>query len=1023
MSQANYRRTRPWAAYLLLLTLSIGGYYLYAHSVVPLIEPATVARRAPVNTAGYQDLQGDNEHHIWFSENDWERRPCAVLLTTQGKILFDDCEAIDPKTWVVKPFSMVLHRASDAESQQPQPPIVLRCQDGATLRLEQPVSAFSKSNVQLKTAVLEGDVQLYRRKSVGSLADDLRIETSNVHIDNQSVSTIDDVAFWFGDNHGIGRQLDITLSRESGGGQEGFTAINGISNLRMGLLSTMQLNPQQTTTGAKSDRLLSTDKSPIQINTRGAFEFDFQANIARFRDQISVRKLDNDNDELRCDELLLKFKSQPGQSTIQLSAASDNEYELQSIVAKGSPVVLNAASQNATINCELLKYDIAAQVVQVSDSKGVSIRRADTLIEAQSLQYQLTDDDRLGQLSAVGPGKLTKQSPEESLAATWTQSLTLQRQNEDKHLLQILGNVSIDMGDGTQMSADRFDMSLWEVAATDSAGKFDGWAYQVENLKAKNQVRIVSEKLIADAKELIATWPENPRPVQRTRQPRTPAASQKTVSPAGMTSPARKTIIPVNPNARRFNFKPDNTWQQVPAGQQPVSTELVATGDLIEVIVTEDNDEPQISDLTISGNVVVQKPSSLQADHAELTVTGDSLHLLPQPDQQYRIQVSGTQRLARIQTDQFHVDGKEVFLDQTENRMWINGQGQVILNGANDRPAIANLQQPDNLKISFAGGMIFDGQNIYFEYGILADIQQSKVDSVSQIRATGNALKITLDEKIDFNAQQNKQNRPKPKIQELIFRGAPPKGQARFQFAGFNANAQNIVYLENEKRGIDGKLEEKLKLNSPHVTLSRRVDKLTALGPGDVEIYRKGSASKGSGLGFISEPTNTNAITYVHMLFSQDLTTGIESKNLAVRGSIRSLYAKVDSFDASFDPVSPINKPAGAVQLFCNRVDLIQSKNPLAPGPRSEFIATGSAHIIADDFATKADKINYRDDTSELVVEGLPGRNVQIKLRDSPGSEFREFSGPRVTYNVKTKTAVANSVERLSAPLPTRPSR
>ena len=54
-------------------------------------------------------------------------------------------------------------------------------------------------------------------------------------------------------------------------------------------------------------------------------------------------------------------------------------------------------------------------------------------------------------------------------------------------------------------------------------------------------------------------------------------------------------------------------------------------------------------------------------------------------------------------------------------------------------------QKPSKLNISFAGGMIFDGQNIYFEHEIVANIKENRSDGISQTRATGNALKIVLD--------------------------------------------------------------------------------------------------------------------------------------------------------------------------------------------------------------------------------------------------------------------------------------
>lgn len=134
------------------------------------------------------------------------------------------------------------------------------------------------------------------------------------------------------------------------------------------------------------------------------------------------------------------------------------------------------------------------------------------------------------------------------------------------------------------------------------------------------------------------------------------------------------------------------------------------------------------------------------------------------------------------------------------------------------------------------------------------------------------------------------------------------------------------------------------------------------------------------------------------------------------------MYAPVNNFSGSFDPVQPVNAPKGTVRLFCDRVDLIQSNNPLSPNPRSQFIATGNAQIAADLFASQGDKISYRDDTDEMVVESLTSDSVFLRVRNNSQSNFdKTMEGSRFTYNVRTKTAVAKDVQGLSAPFPKRP--
>ena len=1057
MTRPTYRRTQPIAAYLMLLLMSIGGYFLYSASVVPLIEIPTVKRRAPVDTSSYETMEGNSEHHVWFTEGDWEKRPCAVLLTTNGKILFDDCERVDPTTWIVTPFSMVLDRSANPEDpNQALPPIILRSEKGARLKLEQPVSAFSNSDVTLKSAELEGAVELYRRSDLTSMTEDLRIKTSNVLIEHQTVSTIDDVAFWFGNNHGMGRQMTISLSKNANATASDLSDINGITHLRLGLLSSMQLNPgkskdlQNQKLAAPKERMLSTDGSPVQIQTNGDFEFDFIKNIARFRDSVQVRKMDKDGDTLLCDELLLKFAAAGGKKVLEIDAASDNEYELKSIVAKGSPATLNAYSQNAQIRSEFLKYDLLDQILQAADPKQVSLVQEDTQFVAKSIQYQLTDDGRIGQMSAAGPGQILKNDPQRPFRASWAKTLTIDRKNDQQHLIRLQGKSTLDLGADSQLTANRINLTVWEVPVLDANGNFVRWSHQPAELNAKKRVHVSSDKIIADSEELIASWPANPRPEQdipeqpqrniNDQQPEIqsnielsnldlPYGQQKRTTANHAVPPSHPVgLTQRQPNfrgaqVRRVNYEFQQAEKKMP---------LIASGELIRITVEDQNQQSKIKDLEMIGNVTVKKPSAINPDAQEFTVTGNSLRMTPQDQKHYRVQVTGSEQFAKIETDRFEIEGADVFLDQVGNRMWIKGQGKVVLDPRNVKKQIPlnarsqPNQKPSKLNISFAGGMIFDGQNIYFEHEIVANIKENRSDGISQTRATGNALKIVLDRRVNFSDLDDDNKNSDPQILEMIFRSELNENQTQFKFAGHKQSQDRFVTIENLQTNLEGKTVEKFKLISPHAVMNRTSDQLTANGPGGIEIYRQGKPGKPSdGFGFVGDAAarGTNgSVTYIHTHFDRQLISGLESKNLAITGNTRSIYAPLGNFDLTIDPSQPTNAPEGSVRLFCDRIDLVQSNNPLSPRPRSQFTATGNAQLGADRFFCKGDRISYREDNENLVIERLTGKNVILRRRSSANSRFDQgLVGARVIYNVRTKTAEAENVESMSGSINKRP--
>jgi lipopolysaccharide export system protein LptA len=808
--------------------------------------------------------------------------------------------------------------------------------------------------------------------------------------------------------------MSLQLSHNSPEINKDFSAINGITSLRLSLLSSMQLRPtskSKNQPGKVSNRMFANDNAPVHIETNGPFEFDFKSNLARFSQQVTVKKMDQFSDQVSCAELLLKFKPAKQKSFIELDAASDNEYELQSIVAKGNdrtPAILNARSQNAHIKANMLRYDLSTQIVQATDADQVTLQRGDTHFVSKSITYQLTDDKTLGQLSAIGPGQIIKHDAENPFRATWAKQLNIKRRNKQQHLIQLQGKSHLHLAGDTHMNANRINLIVWEVPVPDQNGNFARWSYQPAELTANKRVHVSSDKLIADADQLHANWPKNPKAIQLQKNPVNIFGKLRTRPDAQGQLAGSQTV-------RRVSYN-----QIQAASNDPP---LIARGQRIEIVVLDDaNQKSKISDLQMIGDVIVNKPSTENQGQNELTVTGDTLHMVPiagDSGEDYRVEVRGTSKLAQILTDQFRVDGQEIFLDQIGNSMWIKGQGQVIIDDPS-RTTTTDSLSVSEMNIRFAGGMIFDGQSIYFEQSVMADVKQHQNDGTSHTVASGNALKITLDQKIQF-AGDSDARKSKPQIVQMIFQNAPTPGQSQFQLANFQRQQPPPdVLIQNTRTDKSGQVVEKLHLVSRRAEMNRTNDQLIASGPGSVEVYRKSDGQSGSsGLGFVGKGNNSgnNSITYIHIHFDNQLQTGLNSRDMAINGNIRSIYVPVENFEQRFDPTNPVRTPPGTVRLFCNRMEMSQSKNPLSPNPKSQFTATGNAQISADQFASRGDRISYRQDTENITIESLDGRNITLRTRANAQSRFegQEIVGSRLIYNLQTKSASVQNVESLSA--------
>lgn len=1060
MSRKTYVRKQPIAAYLMLLIATIGAYLAYQSYLVPMVEvAASVKRSDPVDLESYSPIEEDKSHYRWFKQQDWERESCSILHTAQGKILFQDFEREDEKTWIVFPFTLVMDREQETQenARRSSPPLVLRCAKGARLKFDQPVSATGgSSNFRLENAQLEGNVEVFR-KSVGSDQDEMRIETSNVFINQDQIVTIEDVAFWFGNNQGIGRNLKLQLSHQANGNQisNDFSRINGVTSVRLGYLSSMQLQPTKKGRAASDQlaagRMLSTDKTPVEITSAGPFQFDFATNLAQFEDQVQVRKLDAFGDSLKCDRLILQFKSDNKNQSVALDSATDNEFELVSMLAQGKPAVLESRSQNAEVIGSSLQYDLASQTVKVSDPQRVQVKKDGSHFLAASIEYKLTQDNKIGPLVAQGPGQLVRSDGTSQFRASWEDSLQLSRASDQQQVINLKGDVKVSLDKDSELSGSEVKLLIWEVPVFDQQRKFVSWSYQPGKLKALRNIRVTTDQLIADANTLEVNWPNNPHQVDPP-QPLPPQANPSKVgrfeSGRGATSRTVSYTAQAMPVTQR-GVRQIVRVRKVPQGMPrqapivppvPPTQPLVARSEAIEVSLIDVDGKSELSDLQLLGNVLVTRKMADDPMRDEFEIRGDALRMIPQQEDLFHVQLQGSEeKNGRIKTDDLELVGRDLFLDQLKNVMWVKGQGQVRLkdqtgrNAQSNRIATGNVAGTGNsqikkLNVSFLGGMIFDGKRLYFERGVVADVVQQEGLVQSKTLASGTALSINLDRALDFGDQRSvggdrepSQSKQDPKIVEFIMRQSLPPEKSRFKQVAFNAQPPQLVEIRHSKLGSNGEVLERLVLRSPHASMNESKKELTARGPGFVQIHRKGRGDgKGSGgFGFLgggSQP-NSNQYTFIHVNFENQLITNTANSKISINGNLRSMFANVANPDQKFNPDVADNLPVGAVRLHCEQIDVSESKSPFSSKAVNQFLAFGNAHIQSDNFDSVADRISYRDDTDELTVESTSGKNVALKVRRDEKSSWQQVVGSEIIYRTRDKTAEVKKVGRISAEL------
>ncbi len=1024
LSPMRIRRFNPFATYVLLLAGSIGGYLLYTVTIVPFVQVAPPPRPAlPVNPDDYSIFEDSNDHHQWFPSDAWERQPCSVLHTAHGKILFDDVQTESEKVWLVKPFSLVLERRRDADAAddgQPLPPLVLRC-DRARLNFDSPViSSLNKSGNRLESAFLEGKVELFRRESRAGQNDEIQIQTRNVQITDDQILALEDVDFQFGSHHGVGRNMAIQLahSTPSSPVTHDFSKINGLSKIRLGFLRSLKLRPTrshpQDPGPPDNERLLSTDKSPVEINAAGPFEFDLQTNEARFEDQVVVRKLDGGGDSLQCNALLLKFKSDNDANVFELDAATDTRFELSTITASGSPAVLNAPSKAARVAADQLHYDLDRQTLSASSEKQVRITDAHSQFLARSIEYQLAEGKSLGTLEADGPGQLIRQTDSGRFQAAWSQHLSLQRVSDQKLMVVLTGHTQTQLDAQTSLRCDELKLWIWQVPIVDRANEIDGWDYQPEKLVASGNVAISSEKMTGAAAELTASWPANPKAVRQA------AVSQRTDPPGWQPSARRRSGAPLV-HTHVTTRDSDPPWNRVRRvayqADAARAAPLMVGGQKIHVLLEEVENETRIIRLDLEGNVSVGKPKTDGAAGHEFEIQGSTLELIPRGEQVYQVHVRG--RPARVTSAKLNLTGPDLFLDQSANRLWINGMGQLkLFNGSASATAIPVTParaMAGEVGVSFDGGMVFDGQQVYFERGVQADIRQLRSGGeISETRAAGGALSLTLDRSFDFRALDGTSTNSHVRIVDLILLGGLPPDKVQFQHAGQPMEPGANAVIENQTATRTGQIREKFQVISPRTEVNESSGELLAYGPGAVQIYRPGQdGAATSGFGLVGNPTSppaVDALTYIHTNFDKQLTANRNSNEIVMTGNLRSLYAPVSSFDQTLDPDQATDLPAGSVQLTCDRINITQSVDGFTGKTFSTFTASGQAHIRGETFQTRADRIRYEEAEDLMTVESNNQRQVVLSFRRDLNSGWQSIVGSRVLYRPRDRTGRAENV-------------
>lgn len=1028
--------------FLVSVALCGALYAGYAFCVVPVIEPAVERREsadsadagspssAPVVSNRFEPLL-----EKLFPPEAWQVQRPKVAEDDGFVFLFRDFRQMEDGRVELKPCTLLVFsdKSADSDDVASLLPTVITADEGAILQFDSDTAARSGRFGRFQSGRLPGEVRVTRPESKPGAGDALSFTTSNIQIDMQKIWTPHDVSFRYGSSYGSGSDLTITLlpsDNKSGGASITGAAMNGIKFVELVRLNKLHLElpkPQREATDAltepnaadgaqtlprpasRNGLFSSDDEAPLEITCQGSFRMDVQERIASFDDRVEVVRLrgDGPSDQLTCQQLLLYFFRpaaalpappsstappeievpadeaerttssdrrgaapsgvQPAawnETTATTSAATASAsstaaarrrpmLEVERIVATGAPVMLHASSVGARASGERLEYNVASRLIHLEDSQRSLLEQAGQRIEAPQLQYQMAEDpSRLGRAWASGPGRLVGVSRDGSQFETsWGEELRLRPQN-DLHVLSLRGGTSIRMPGFGQFDAQVLHAWLRETPHEDGKS-----GILPDRLLAQGQVRFDSPRLSGVTQELQAWF----RPVEATESigPGEREANQRNSASSGP--------------GRSISYGASNS------APETVQRKTNVTGDLLRIQVLQSGSRSLLDQLAVKGRVVVTELGEVETEDGRLRIEGEELNVDDADTEQAVLRITGRpDRPARIAARGMSLVGAEIQMSQIENRLWIDGEGQMTLPpiiarpkprgnvlfentqplipqprpGSPSRDAADNTTRPQPFTISWKGRLDFDGQTARFQREVQVR-GTHKLDSgeVLELIVLGGLLDVALSQRVNFSGGQASDD---VNLGQLTFGGH--------------------IYVEGQTTQ-SGAVTAKHKMQLHNLTVDQATGKLHGDGPGWLSSVRmdQGQFAAAAGLppAAASQPPPPGPrLLFLHVEFSRALDGNVNARHVEFSDQVQSIFGPVARWEDELDWRNPDSAGEQGATLRCERLAVGQMPGANPDAPAVELEATGSAVVEGQKFMARAARITYSQAKDQLIFAG-----------------------------------------------------
>jgi hypothetical protein len=319
---------------------------------------------------------------------------------------------------------------------------------------------------------------------------------------------------------------------------------------------------------------------------------------------------------------------------------------------------------------------------------------------------------------------------------------------------------------------------------------------------------------------------------------------------------------------------------------------------------------------------------------------------------------------------------------------------------------VAKAKQQE-LEVEWQGGMIFDGEKVYFEHAVQSEAVETAADgSQTVLRTVSEGLNLLLDRPVNLRQPSGGvgSESSELKIRQIVLVDRIPGNGRAFQVSQ-PLGENRPVLLEKYTVTPTGQMLDKQQIRVPRIAMELESGDVTATGPGEILQWKPGGSGSGQTSGLTSplaraETTGAGGrpgLDYMHCKFDGDLMANTNRTEVRINNRVRALYGVVPNWESRLDPDAE-RVPPEATRISCEQVQIVQWTPRGSDQPTTEVLATRNARIVGSNFEATAERLSYNERSDLLVMEGDGRQDANLWFQQKPGAQRDHLVAGKILY-------------------------